>query len=43
MVVDLGETNGKYKVGSLMEFDLDYMGILRLMNSEYIDKRVVAS
>lgn len=43
MVVDLGENTGNYKVGSLIEFELDYMGILRLMNCDYVDKRVVES
>lgn len=41
MVVDLGEDYQKYKVGSLIEFDLNYMGILRVMNCDYVDKRVV--
>lgn len=40
MVVDLGENRNNYKVGSLIEFELDYMGILRLMNCDYVDKRV---
>lgn len=40
MVVDLGENSNKYKVGSLIEFDLDYMAILRLMNCDYVDKRI---
>jgi predicted amino acid racemase len=43
MVVDLGENKGNYKVGSLVEFDLDYMAILRLMNCDYVDKRVIDS
>jgi len=41
MVVDLGENIEKYKVGSQIEFDLDYMGILRLMNCDYVDKLVI--
>jgi|SRR5690554_1017823 predicted amino acid racemase len=41
MVVDLGEEHQKYQVGSLVEFNLNYMGILRLMNCDYVDKRVV--
>lgn len=41
MVLDLGENSDNYKVGSLIEFDLNYMGILRLMNCDYVDKRVV--
>lgn len=40
MVVDLGENSNKYKVGSLIEFDLDYMAILRLMNCDYVNKVV---
>lgn len=40
MVVDLGEEYEKYKVGSLIEFKMDYMGILRLMSCEYVDKLV---
>lgn len=43
MVVDIGDQSDKYRVGSLIEFNLDYMGILRLMNSDYIDKKVVDS
>lgn len=41
MVVDLGEEYTQYKVGSLIEFNMDYMGILRIMNCDYVDKRVV--
>lgn len=41
MVVDLGANAKAYKVGSLIEFELDYMGILRLMNCDYVDKRVI--
>ncbi len=41
MVVDLGENAEQYEVGSLIEFDLDYMGILRLMNCDYVDKRII--
>ncbi len=40
MVVDLGSNAEQYKVGSLIAFDLDYMGILRLMNCDYVDKLV---
>lgn len=41
MVVDLGANAKAYKVGSLIEFELDYMGILRLMNCDYVDKRTI--
>lgn len=41
MVVDLGEDYNQYKVGSLIELNLDYMGILRVMNCDYVDKRIM--
>jgi len=41
IVVDLGKNTRGYKVGDLMEFKLDYMGVLRIISSKYIDKRVV--
>lgn len=40
LVVDLGENKENYKVGSLLEFEMDYMGVLRIMNSKYIEKRI---
>ncbi|WP_372641576.1 alanine racemase [Ancylomarina sp.] len=40
IVIDLGENIKKYKVGDLIEFQLDYMGTLRILNSKYIEKRV---
>ena len=41
VVLDLGENQQNYKVGDQLEFTLDYMGIVRIMNSKYIEKRVV--
>lgn len=40
IVIDLEQNKKKYKVGDLVEFKLDYMGILRIMNSKYIEKKV---
>jgi predicted amino acid racemase len=40
LVMDLGENKKKYKVGDLLEFKMDYMGALRIINSKYIGKRV---
>ncbi len=40
IVIDLGDNKKKYKVGDLIEFELDYMGLLRIMNSKYIEKRI---
>jgi len=39
-VIDLGKNEKKYKVGDLLEFKMDYMGTLRIINSYYIDKRI---
>lgn len=39
-VIDLGDNETNYKVGDLLEFKMDYMGVLRTINSKYIDKRV---
>ncbi len=41
IVVDLGTKKPKYKTGDLIEFKLNYMGALHIMNSNYIDKKVV--
>lgn len=41
VVLDLGENLANFKVGDQMQFTLDYMGIVRIMNSQYIEKRVV--
>ncbi|SKA32688.1 Predicted amino acid racemase [Chitinophaga eiseniae] len=40
IVVDLGPNITGLKVGSLIEFEMDYMGLLRIMNSAYVDKRI---
>lgn len=41
VVMDIGNTNRKLKVGDTIAFRLDYMGILSIMNSDYISKVVV--
>ncbi len=41
LVVDLSKTAKKYKVGDLVRFKMKYMGALRVMNSEYIEKKLV--
>lgn len=41
IVLDIGDNEKKYKVGDTVEFTMDYMGIVRIMNSKYIDKKVV--
>jgi predicted amino acid racemase len=40
LVIDLGLNEKKYKVGDLLEFKMDYMGTLRIINSKYIEKRL---
>jgi len=40
IVVDLGDNKQNFKVGDLIEFNLDYMGTLRALSSNYIEKRV---
>jgi len=40
LVIGLSENRNNYKVGDLLQFKLDYMGTLRILNSKYIDKRI---
>ncbi len=41
IVMDLGKNEKGYKVGDIISFKLTYMGILAIMNSNYINKVVV--
>ncbi|MGB0165308.1 MAG: alanine racemase [Luteibaculum sp.] len=41
LVLEIGDKAKKYKVGDFVEFEMKYMGALRLFNSDYIEKRVV--
>lgn len=41
LIINLGENPEKYKVGDLIKFRLKYMGALAILNSSYIEKRVV--
>lgn len=41
IVMDLGKNEKGYKVGDIISFKLSYMGILAIMNSNYINKVVV--
>jgi len=40
IVVDIGSNAQNLCVGDSIEFRLDYMGILRIMNSDYVDKQL---
>lgn len=39
-VIDISNAKNKYKMGDLVSFNLQYMGALHLLNSDYIEKRV---
>lgn len=39
-VIDLGDNEKNYQVGDYISFKMDYMGVLRLMHSKYIDKKI---
>ncbi len=39
-VINLGENKKNYKTGDLLDFKLDYMGVLRILHSKYIQKVV---
>jgi predicted amino acid racemase len=41
LVLDFGDADKKYKVGDLVDFKLKYMGALGIMNSYYIEKKLV--
>lgn len=41
LVIDLGKTRRNYKVGDLVSFKLRYMGALSILNSSYIDKKII--
>lgn len=41
IVIDLGDNDKNYQVGDLIEFDINYMGALSVLNSYYIAKKVV--
>lgn len=38
MVLDVGDNPQRLKVGDLVAFKMDYMGLLRIMNSDYVEK-----
>jgi ornithine racemase len=40
IVLDIGKNTKNYKVGDLIEFQLDYMGTLSVLNSKYIEKKI---
>ncbi|WP_430613109.1 alanine racemase [Flavobacterium sp. JP2137] len=40
IVIDLSQNENQIKVGDLIAFKMNYMGILRIMNSDYVDKKL---
>lgn len=43
IILDIGRNSGKLKMGDMVEFKPDYMGVLRILSSSYIEKRIVAN
>lgn len=41
LVIDLNKTKKAYKVGDIISFKMGYMAALRVMNSQYIEKRLI--
>lgn len=41
IVLDIGRNSGKLKMGDMVEFKLNYMGVLRSLSSDYINKRII--
>lgn len=41
LIINLGENPNNYQVGDTLNFDMKYMGALSLLNSSYIDKKVI--
>lgn len=41
LILDLESTSKSYKVGDVIPFKLKYMGALRVLNSNYIEKRII--
>ncbi len=40
LVIDLGENTGNLAVGDTIDFSMNYMAVLRAMNSDYVDKKI---
>jgi predicted amino acid racemase len=41
LIVELNQSAASYQIGDQLSFKLKYMGALSLLNSDYVDKRVV--
>lgn len=40
LIIDLGENTSNLEVGDTIDFSMNYMAVLRAMNSEYVDKKI---
>ncbi len=40
LILDLGENSENLEVGDTINFSMNYMAVLRAMNSDYVDKKV---
>lgn len=40
IVVEMADRDHPYSVGDFLEFKLDYMGTLKILNSRYVDKKI---
>lgn len=40
LVLDLGKNEAKHKVGDIIRLKLKYMGVLQLLNSDYVEKKI---
>lgn len=40
LVLDLGDNHANYAVGDTIDFSMNYMAVLRAMNSDYVDKKI---
>lgn len=41
LILDINDSETDYKVGSLVDFELSYSGVLQCMTSEYVNKRFI--
>lgn len=41
IILDVTDSNHNYKVGDIIEFNLNYSGVLSLMTSNYINRKVI--
>lgn len=39
LILELGMNSSQFKVGDTVDFDMNYMAVLRAMNSDYVDKK----